>query len=455
MKKNKVIFILVVGVFLVLGGGIPLFSMDRMDREAWLSHPPFKWESKNPELAEEWAKMIGFKAPDVVGKKAPEIKPGMIIDGNNYKNYPGLEKLLSPGQWKRMDLNSYGPLSPLKIVETNQYHFSKGFIEKTIKNMKTCKIGADGITMEGYIGGIPFPYPKSGLELGWNLDQKYLGDTCFMNPMWIRLYGRNNRPERDMKWYLGQVRWSNRTDWGEDFKPNPEGINFTGSGWFFYPRDISGSCFVRRKFLASDKPDEFMLYIPSMRRIRRLSGRDTQDPIFGADVNWDDFQQFYQKISPTDFPIEWKILEETEILAPSLIHSDYRKGEERPSDSFVDDSGDQTWLYFVSWQRRPVYVVESKELDNRYVYSKRILYVDREAMYPVIQENYDQAGRFWHSWVRDWMIENHTGYFMENFSDIVDFLNDHRTILDCKGITNPEWIGREYSELKFVIRKSK
>jgi len=258
-----------------------------------------------------------------------------------------------------------------------------------------------------------------------------------------------------MKWYLGQVRWTYRCDWGEDINPNPEGVNYATSGWFFYPRDLSGTCYLRRRFLDVEKPDEMLLYLPSMRRVRRMSGRDAQDPVFGSDVVWDDFQLFYQKISPTTFPMECKILKETEMLLPTYVNVHYAKGEERPPDSHVDESGNQMYVYWASWQRRPIHVVEFKELDPNYMYSRRVYFADIENQYLLHSEFFDQTGRLWRSWLRDIVLEDDTGYYTENLIDIVDHLNIHRTILDCKGIPNPRWVGPEYSDIKFLIRKAK
>ena len=456
MGRTRIMFsLLLIGLFSISVICTGVRSLFAWDKDSWLKLPPYEWHTANPELAEKWAKMVGFKAPDVVGKVAPEIKPGMVIDSKNYKNYPGLKKLLSDSLYARLDPNSYAPLAPLKIAPTSQYHWSIGCLEKTLDNIKTCRIAEDGITMIGYNGGIAFPHPKAGIELAWNMDNKYIDDTIYMNPMWLRLYGRDNKPERDMKWYLGQVRWTYRCDWGEDIKPNLEGVNYASSGWFFYPRDLSGTCYLRRRFLDVEKPDEFLLYLPSMRRIRRMSGKDTQDPIFGSDIVWDDFQGYYQKISATTFPVDWKIIGKAEILQPTEVHIDYRRGEERPPSFYVDDSGEQTYMYYGSWQRRPVWIVEGKELDKSYSYSIRRMYIDREINSFLHSELFDQAGRLWRTWLREGVIENHTGYYGENFIDAVDHLNNHRTILDCKQIPNPEWVGPEYSDMKFLIRKAK
>ena len=47
-----------------------------------------------------WADVVGFQAPDVVGKIAPEITPGTYSYKDKDK-YPGIEKLMYPNLYKR------------------------------------------------------------------------------------------------------------------------------------------------------------------------------------------------------------------------------------------------------------------------------------------------------------------------------------------------------------------
>jgi len=44
---------------------------------------------------------------------------------------------------------------------------------------------------------------------------------------------------------------------------------------------------------------------------------------------------------------------------------------------------------------------------------------------------------------------------MEDLIDIVDHINNHRTILDFKGHKNPKWLGKEYGDVRFLSRKGK
>ena len=161
-----------------------------------ISSSAYCWQTTDPQTAAEFAKMLGFKTKDKVGKVAPEIKPGMKIDGTNYKQYPGLAELLPKSLYDRMDPNAYAPMAPIKIKETDQYHLGKGWMDKSMQSAKTAKIEADGVTLKGYVGGYPFMNPKNGVELAQWYDNKYLGDSFAMRPMRLRLYGRDNKPER-------------------------------------------------------------------------------------------------------------------------------------------------------------------------------------------------------------------------------------------------------------------
>ena len=167
----------------------------------------WSWETTDPQLAADYAKMLGYKVKDKVGKVAPDVKTGITVDGTNYKNYPGLKDLLPESLYTRLDPGAYAPLAPIKIVETDQYHLGRGWMEKSMASAKTAKIGADGLTLEGYVGGYPFMHPKNGVELIHWSDNPYLGDTFAMRPMRLRLFGRDNKPEREMRQQLNVMRY--------------------------------------------------------------------------------------------------------------------------------------------------------------------------------------------------------------------------------------------------------
>jgi hypothetical protein len=314
------------------------------------------------------------------------------------------------------------------------------------------------VTLEGYVGGYPFLNPKNGVELVHWADNPYLGDTFAMRPMRLRLYGRDNKPEREMRQHLNFFRYMNCTDWREDIQPNPQQIHYLNSGTFIYPRDISGTSYVRKRYIPADRPDEFLLYVATMRRIRRMSGRDTQDPLFGSDLAWDDYNYYWQKLSPTDFPNDYNVLPPRELLVPTFI--DYNWPDDRKSAGYtdygIDDTGEQAFAHYGSWQRRWVYMHEIVSRDPNYVYSKRILATEPEICVQVYSEMFDQAGRLWRIWdPRDYNLTQDGVGIMEELIGIVDIINNHRTILDFKGHKNPKWMGEEYGDVRFLSRKAK
>ena len=66
--------------------------------------PPSLYEKLTYDIdamKEMWAELVGFRAPDVVGKIAPEIKPGKYTS-KDLNKYPGLKKLMWPDLYDRI-----------------------------------------------------------------------------------------------------------------------------------------------------------------------------------------------------------------------------------------------------------------------------------------------------------------------------------------------------------------
>lgn len=188
-----------------------------------------------------------------------------------------------------------------------------------------------------------------------------------------------------------------------------------------------------------------------------MSGRDTQDPLFGSDLLWDDYNIYWQKPSNTEFPNEYKLPPRREMLLPTYI--DYNWPDDRASAGYtdykVDESGPQCFLHYGTWQRRWVYPLEIISKDKAYVYGRRVLMADPESFVEVQTDMYDQSGRLWREWVRDYNLSQDGVGVMEELIDIVDHVNNHRTILDFKGEKNPRWMGAEYGDVRFLSKKAK
>jgi hypothetical protein len=138
-----------------------------------------------------------------------------------------------------------------------------------------------------------------------------------------------------------------------------------------------------------DKDDMMLMYIPAMRRIRKMSTTDVQDSPGGGNNIYNDNEGWMQKLTPNMFPYKMRVLEEREFLLPSMT----TKGEE-----YVKITENGQTLENLKLERRPTYVMELTQLDPSYVYSKKIMFVDMETFMFTFTENYDQKGRWWRFW---------------------------------------------------------
>jgi hypothetical protein len=151
------------------------------------------------------------------------------------------------------------------------------------------------------------------------------------------------------------------------------------------PRANRGTVVLQYMYDDPNKMDPWMIYVPSLRRIRKMAATDTQDPT--GDMTYDDREHLVQKITPKKYPYKFDIIAEREYLMPV---------EYNTAKSWVDSKKGYTWRE-AQFMRRPCYVLQLTQLDNNYVYSKRIIYVDTENFMVCYSANYDQKGQLYRS----------------------------------------------------------
>jgi hypothetical protein len=83
-------------------------------------------------------------------------------------------------------------------------------------------------------------------------------------------------------------------------------------------------------------------------------------------------------------------------------------------------------------ERRPIYVVKLTQLDPNYVYSYRILYVDKETFIIYAVENYDRKGRLYRTWSSNntWFPEmGALGYWCGSLMCERDYVDNHTSLM--------------------------
>ena len=167
-----------------------------------------------------------------------------------------------------------------------------------------------------------------------------------------------------------------------------------GSIFFKEPYDIRGLAGVRQRYPEAGKPDDFKVFIPSLRRTRTLTGSDAQDPIAsGLELTWDDWRAYWSKTDVDNF--EYKMVGQGFILAS-------------PEVGYVYDS--MVWtenacnVKSLELELRPVWIFDIIDKTGKYMYSKRRTWVDKEFYYMQYHMTWDPRGNPLRNWddVRAW-----------------------------------------------------
>lgn len=377
-----------------------------------------------------WAELVGFRAPDVVEKIAPEIKPGKYTY-KDLEKYPGFKDLMWPEMYNRIKPGGPphgGNIPEFEIVPTQQCYFSLPIAEATKKNLGKAKLDKDGyLVWETWEGGYPFPKPTEPFkaqQIMFNLEKRYLAwDGNMYIAARLRGYTKNLKMDFDGAYEVLQVKLAGRVllppyGWyDERAKKRGEFRHFILG--FTAPRDIAGATQSALYFLDPNKADQVMMYLPSLRRVRKLTSTDTQDPVMGMDNIYDDNEGFMQRLSPSRYPYKYELIAEREYLVPAHVYD---------GSNYISSKGLE--LRNMKFERRPIYVVKLTQLDKNYVYSYRILYIDKETFNYYHLENYDQKGRLYRTWDINYCFHEDMGMSSWLGSILVskDYVDSHSTV---------------------------
>ncbi len=417
------------------------------------------------ELGKAWIKLNGIDCSKIVAlsKVAPDIKPGVVITQKNWQNYPGLKELWPKSLWIRLTNNAYVPYKVIKIAPTQHIYKSRGMLYYTKKFLNKPHIDKEGmmdLAKDNYVAGVPFPFvpactnwddPKYSLgdrygnKLAWylvhDMDRLVVGqDNLSFNPIIPTQLDKHAKLERTYKWGLY---W--RIYWGRtDIPPTPwvpgkEDIESKGSIAAIYPFDIRGFAATRWRYTDKNREAYFVCYLPALRRIRRLSGSDTQDPILGTELTWEDWKVWWQKISQKIWPSKAVMLRAEEILTPLMWDRRFEWDEK----NFI----------VAYYERRPSWVIDYIAVPpSTYFYKVRRAWIDFEVKRVNYDECYDRRGRLWRTWLdfKRWYPE--TGYFTWWGCDIPDHVNRHYTVLQMQAVVNDPKVTDSYFDLRFLSR---
>jgi len=406
------------------------------------------------EAKSQTAEILGFKSPELVGNIAPEIKPGKYT----YKDvpkFPGFKELFPP-EFLTF-IKPGGPplvasIPEFEIIPTRQFYWYPKLCEATRQNLGKTKLDDDGyIVPFTWQGGVPFPRPSGKFkarQVFYSFDRVYTpNDQCYFSKYEGLSFDRNLTRDKYSKAISNGIKFMGRSlfppyGWLDaQAKRSGDFRAFTSAT--LEPRSQKGTVLLNHSYDDPSKNNRWMVYVPSLRRNRKLNPTDTQDP--SGDMIYDDITLFSQKITPKRYPYRFEIVEEREYLLPI----EYDTGK-----VWIDSKNGYA-LREAQFMRRPCYVLQMTQLDKNYVYSKRIFYIDKETFRSCFTANYDQNGRLYRTQI-------HASVFMSDTAQITTY-GTHSFQFDHIGlhssfqmpITFPAAFERRDFTIEYLINRGK
>jgi hypothetical protein len=333
----------------------------------------------------------------VAGMGRADVSPGDVI---NKANMDKLGDLVSPGVKWCIERGLELKVSPYKKVEWN-----KEFREATEKYASQVKLASDGRSLEGFVAGLPFPNldpndPQVALKIMWNYDYKpFVTDDAD-----LRNFDADTGPiaesgnmaiERHFLldhlrglFYTARLMVDPRPE-----LPNPDKVRGKSSLHpILEPFDLKGVGLTSVRYIDADRQDDTWLYLPSLRRVRRLSSAQRSDALFGQDTDVDSYGGYAGQVPW----FTWKFLGEKEVLGS--LHA-----EAYPV-KYCNGRGD--FIFCDNWEKRKVWVVEGIPKQPQYAYGRRLIFVDKESYLIPFTDIFDRAGQLWKVWINEYSFKS-------------------------------------------------
>jgi len=270
-----------------------------------------------------------------------------------------------------------------EVVPYRPYNVSKGVIENTHKYAPGAKLDKERwLTNYGKMSGYPFPNTENGDEMAWNFDAFTKGDSHKETAYPAAVVDCKSKLERVAGHIRWELYWTGRCDLPPTpaVEKNPKDIRRTFFMRMTDPADFRDTTMFEVIYNPKDRDEDLWIYTAMFRRIRRVAVKQRTDMIDGTDMVYDDQDGWYTHMTHNTY----KYIGRKEILTPR--HQDVKKPNRITGQVF--SSGLQR-------ERINTYILEVKNEDPYYIYSKQFWYLDPENWQMESKVMYDKEGRLW------------------------------------------------------------
>ncbi|MGH0034392.1 MAG: DUF1329 domain-containing protein [Myxococcota bacterium] len=339
-------------------------------------------------------------AQEDAGGMGPTFKEGDVI---TFDNLEAIRPYLPEEFWNNRDFFFYEGMQLEIGPFYRDYTPAKQYEDATAKFKGQAKIGPDN-SLENYTAGQPFLNeeidcqgdPQAGTKIIWNFDYQWEGDGA--NSRYYYSYW--DRGEELPLYYEGTaktVALSNRVE--PSLLEKQDGDLFRGEKRksafgveVNAPFDARGINLITYRYKSADAPrseaknDDTWVYVPTLRRVRRISAAQRTDSVSGTDFTFDDLRSF-AGIPPQ---YEWECLGEMDILAPvnSKVKG-YPLSRDHNFGPYGLSYADDNWELRKSWKIRMI----PKNSDHPYHHKD--IYIDKQTYNAHYSFAYDQKEELW------------------------------------------------------------
>lgn len=323
--------------------------------------------------------------------------PGQVIDASSIES---LRPLLPPGYFDDFQF----PELTMEIQETAHFLPHASYTRATEQFVGQTTLDVEG-GLANYHAGRPFspaqivaaPADQGGLMVAWNHIHRWQNYGWF-SPILTMHYihptpdGRAGQlmpglegggnvdrfiVQSYQRVYLNHV----STLAGDDFRVQ---VADSDSRFFkeylemFEPFDVKGMKFVIERMQNPTEPDQVNSYLPTQRRVRRLSAEERADSFMGSDLTFDDFEGYSGRV----LDYTWTYIGEKDVLHVSDSKHEFSKY-----------FGPMSRVPHDRWQLRHCVVVEMKPRWSGHPYASKLMFLDAETYNIVVALVFDHEGQ--------------------------------------------------------------
>lgn len=383
------------------------------------------------------------------------IPAGMVITNANWRRYAdfmpaGMQAIFAGSFFWHMPPDvriEVGPAVPIKLPLR--------YLEDTARYsaaVKLTHLPEGGYVPDGYTAGIPFPEPEKNPVLApyeifydtyyhyaprvqRNFSCNYISDS----------YGNFTQSETADAVYS---QLSHLSDAGfPQTAPGASGYFLTKYYEQISPEQGKYATSLDISYTDVTRLDDIYVYLPSARRPLRMSEASRCSPQPGGDFTYEESNN-----GPPSLPQLYRISFLGMRPMMFLLHADRKVFEHcgssssLPEDYFYPASkGVLPWPQptLGKWEIRKVYVIEMSRLPqfaSGYCYSRRVIYVDKETLFPLAIDLYDSGGalyKFWTGFLTPFPVPGTGDALAVNGATellIVNFRDQHMTVATAANV---------------------